>query len=147
MYLSFNHILEVMKNTTYIEKCLEFDVVTYILTFTKRILYLTLRKNRVLLKKGVFYWASKSAILLEKGVFFRPKSAKRGCFSNLGTSVVNVLVGSRGGIPYWRWYSQPVNNPQHMVTQKEIVIRVTLGWCQNDIYGYPDEDSTFIKRA
>ena len=38
MYLSFNHNLEVMKNTTYIEKCLEFDAVTYILTFTKRVL-------------------------------------------------------------------------------------------------------------
>ena len=35
-------------------ECLEFDVVTYILTFTKRVLYLTLRKNRVLLKKGCF---------------------------------------------------------------------------------------------
>ena len=29
----------------------------------------------------------------EKGVgFFRPKSAKRGCFSNLGTSMVYALV-------------------------------------------------------
>ena len=36
MYLSFNYNLEVMKNTTYIEKCLEFDAVTYILTFTKK---------------------------------------------------------------------------------------------------------------
>ena len=36
MYLSLNHNLEVMKNTTYIEKRLEFDAVTYILTFTKR---------------------------------------------------------------------------------------------------------------
>ena len=36
MYLSFNYNLEVMKNTTYIEKRLEFDVVTYILTFTKK---------------------------------------------------------------------------------------------------------------
>ena len=33
MYLSFN---QVMKNTTYIEKCLEFDAVRYILTFTKK---------------------------------------------------------------------------------------------------------------
>ena len=97
MYLSCNHNLEVMKNTTYIEKCREFDVVAYILTFTKRVLYLTLRNNRVLLKKGVFYWTSKSAISVGKGVFFfRPKSAKRGCFSNLGTSVVYALVGSRG---------------------------------------------------
>ena len=38
MYLSFNHNLEVMTNTMYIEKCLEFDAVTYILTFTRRVL-------------------------------------------------------------------------------------------------------------
>ena len=35
MYLGFYNNLEVMKNTTFIEKCLEFDAVTYILTFTK----------------------------------------------------------------------------------------------------------------
>ena len=98
MYLSFNHILEVMKNTTYIEKCLEFDVFTYILTFTKGVLYPTLRKNRVLLEKGVFYWASKS----EKGwVFFVQNPRKRGCFSKLGTSMVYTLVRSRGaGLGY-----------------------------------------------
>ena len=33
-------------------------------------------------------------ISVEKGVFFRPKSTKRGHFSNLGTSVVYALVGS-----------------------------------------------------
>ena len=48
----------------------------------------------------MFHWASKSAISVEKGVFFRPKSAKRGCFSNLGTSVVYALVGSgEPGVP------------------------------------------------
>ena len=36
--LSFKHNLEVMKNTTYIEKCLEFDAVAYILTSTKMVL-------------------------------------------------------------------------------------------------------------
>ena len=37
MYFSFNYDLEVMKNTTYIEKCLQFNAVTYIRTFTKRV--------------------------------------------------------------------------------------------------------------
>ena len=45
--------------------------------------YIT-KKNRVLLKNGVLYWASKSAISVEKGCFFRPKSAKRWCFFTLG---------------------------------------------------------------
>ena len=56
IYSSFNTTLEVMKNTTYIGKCFQFE--TVILTFTKRVLYLTLRKNAFCLK-GVFYWASK----------------------------------------------------------------------------------------
>ena len=38
MYLSFNYNLAVMNNTTHMEKCLEFDAATYILTFTKRLL-------------------------------------------------------------------------------------------------------------
>ena len=44
-----------MKNTAYIEKCLEFDAVTYILTFTKKgtTAYIA-KKSRVLPKKGVF---------------------------------------------------------------------------------------------
>ena len=54
----------------------------------------TKKKCVLLYKNGVFYWASKSPISLEKGVFFRPKSAKRRCFSNLGTSMVYALVGS-----------------------------------------------------
>ena len=47
MYLSFNHNLKVMKNTTYIEKCIEFDAVTYILTITKGYFSLYDEKNRV----------------------------------------------------------------------------------------------------
>ena len=75
MYLSFNYNSKVMKNMTYIEKCLEFDAVTYILTITKR--YLSIYDEKIYdekiafcLKRGVFYWASKSAISVEKGVFF-----------------------------------------------------------------------------
>ena len=49
MYLSFNHNLEVMINTTSVEKCLELDVVTYMYTFTERVLmkaYITEKKSR-----------------------------------------------------------------------------------------------------
>ena len=86
MYLRFYQNLEVMKNTTYKEKCLEFDAVTYIITFTKKgnvaYTYIT-KKNRVFLKKGVFYWASKSAISVEKWVFFS-KIREKGVFFKLG---------------------------------------------------------------
>ena len=46
----------------------------------------------------MFYWTSKSAILVEKGVFFSPRIRKKEVFyfSNLGTSVVYVLVGGAG---------------------------------------------------
>ena len=110
-----------MKNTTYIEKCLEFDAVTYVLTFPKSgtVAYNT-KKNRILLKKGVFYWASKSVISVEKGVcFFRPKYAKKGVFFKLGyergirfgregwgvcvvcVCVGGVGVGGWGGVGGW----------------------------------------------
>ena len=45
--------------------------------------YIT-KKNHVLLKKGVFYWASKSAISVEKGVFFFSKIREKGLFFKLG---------------------------------------------------------------
>ena len=69
-----------MKNTTYIEKCLEFNAVTYILTFTKMV---HLRKNGILLKKkgGGGYFIG------PKNQRFRPKSTKMMRFSNVGTSV------------------------------------------------------------
>ena len=65
--------LEVMKNTTRIEKCLEFN--TVILTFTKMALYLIQGKKRVWLKKGCFIeWFR----LIKE--CFCPKSGKRGVF-------------------------------------------------------------------
>ena len=70
----------------------------------KGILAYITKKLRFAKKKGVFYWASKSTILVEKGVFGRPKSAKRGCVSNLGTSVVYALVGSGG--PGWHFMNK-----------------------------------------
>ena len=80
MYFSFNHNLEVMKNMTYIEKCLEFDAVTYILTFTKNDTLTYITKKSRLFKKGVFYWASKSEISVEKGVFFFVQNPRKGMF-------------------------------------------------------------------
>ena len=80
--MGFNHDLEVMKNMTHIEKCLEFDAVT--LTFTKKVLKLILGKKHVLHKKGVFYLASKSMISVENGaVFFIKNPRKGGVFQTL----------------------------------------------------------------
>ena len=53
MYLSFNHNLKVMKNTTYTEKGIEFDTVTHILTITKGYFSLYDEKIAFCLKRGV----------------------------------------------------------------------------------------------
>ena len=45
-------------------------------------------------KKGCFIGPQNQRFRLKRGCFTRPKSAKRFFFSCLGTSVVNVLVGS-----------------------------------------------------
>ena len=73
-----------MKNTTYIEKCLEFDVVTYILTFTKRVLSLILLKNRLLLKKGCFIGRQNQRFCLKKACFFFVQNPRKGVFFKLG---------------------------------------------------------------
>ena len=70
MYLSFNHNLKVMKNTTYIETCIEFDAVTYILTITKGYYSLYDEKNRVLFKKGCFIEPQNQPFRLKKFFFF-----------------------------------------------------------------------------
>ena len=54
---------------------------------------LILRKNPVLLKEVVLYLASKWVILVEKG-FFCSKFREKGCFLNLGMSMVYTLVGN-----------------------------------------------------
>ena len=65
MYLSFNRNLEVMKNTTYIEKCLEFDACTCILTFAKKgtVAYITKKKGYCSL-----YYEKKSRFAYKRGV-------------------------------------------------------------------------------
>ena len=69
MHFSFNDALEVMKNTTYIEKCIEFD--TVILTFTKNVLYLIYIPTRTAFcLKRVVLLGLKSTISVEKGVLF-----------------------------------------------------------------------------
>ena len=45
-------------------------------------------------KKGCFIGPQNQRFRLKRGCFSRPKSTKMGYFSRLGTSVVNVLVGS-----------------------------------------------------
>ena len=78
MYLSFNHTLEAMKNTTYIDKCLEFD--TVILTFIKKntLSYINItKKNGFCLRKGCFIGPQNELFRLKRGVF-SSKIRKRG---------------------------------------------------------------------
>ena len=71
----------VMKNTMYIENCLEFDTIIPTLS------YIT-KNYRVLLKRGCFIEPQNQRFRLKKVVwFFRPDFAKRVCFPNLGTSM------------------------------------------------------------
>ena len=83
MYLSFNHNLKVMKNTTYIEKCNEFDAVTYILTITKGYFSLYEETNPVLLKKGCFIEPQNQRFRLKKWCFFI-QIREKGVFFKLG---------------------------------------------------------------
>ena len=91
MYLSFNHNLEVMKNTTYI------DVIAYIPTFTKRVLYLTLRKNRVLLKKGCFIGRQNQRFRSKKGCFYLQNPRKGGVFQTWVRACYTLWSGVGGG--------------------------------------------------
>ena len=121
MYLSFNHNLEVMKNTTYIEKCLEFDAVTYILTFMKKgYCSLYCEKIAFCLKRGVILGASKSAISVEKRVFFRPKSAKRRCFSTKSWGVREFGGGGGGGgiFVIGSWHFDNFRYRQYVISTK-----------------------------
>ena len=76
MYLGFNHTLEVMKNTMYMEKCLQFD--TVILTFIK---FLSYSKKRVLLwKRGVYLGLKISDCGWKRGVYYSSKIREKGVF-------------------------------------------------------------------
>ena len=78
MFKWFCTNVKVMKNTTYIEKCIEFDAVTYILTITKGYFSLYDEKNRVLLKKGCFIEPQNQRFRLKKGCFFSSKIRQKG---------------------------------------------------------------------
>ena len=86
MYLSFNHNLKVMKNTTYIEKFIEFDAVTYIFTITKG--YFSLYHEKI-------------AFCFKKGCFIEPQNQwfrlKKGCFSAQIPRKGGVCGGGGGG--------------------------------------------------
>ena len=47
---------------------------------------------------NLFIGSQNQRFRLKRGCFFRPKSAKRGCFSNLVTSVVDALLWSGVGV-------------------------------------------------
>ena len=81
MYLSFNHNLEVMENTTYIEKCLEFDAELYSHFHKKNgtVVYITKKSRFFFLKKGVLLCLKINDFGWKRGIF-RPNSAKKGVF-------------------------------------------------------------------
>ena len=79
---SLSHTLEVMKNTTYIEKSPEFEKLSSL--SQQRYFTLYNEKTSFALKKGVFHWASKSAISIEKGVHFSSGILEKGVFFKLG---------------------------------------------------------------
>ena len=83
MYLSFNHNLKVMENTTHIEKCIEFDAVTYILTITKGYFSLYDEKIAFCLKRGVLLSLKISDFDWKRGVF-SSKIREKGVFFKLG---------------------------------------------------------------
>ena len=80
MYLNFNHNLEVTKNTTYIEKCLDYNS-----HFHKKG-YFSLNYENIAfcLKKGCFIGPQNQRFQLKKGCFFCVKFTKRGVFIKLG---------------------------------------------------------------
>ena len=71
------------KNTTYIENVLSLKQL-FLLSQKGTLSYITKNKKRVLLKKGMFYWASKSAISVEKEGFFSSKIREKEVFFILG---------------------------------------------------------------
>ena len=83
MYLRFNHDLEVMKNTTYIEKCLEFDAIIYIIIFTKMYCSLYYDKIAFCLRRGVLLGLKISDFGCKRGVFLF-KIREKGVFFKLG---------------------------------------------------------------
>ena len=107
-HLFIPHVWSVMhkcsdKNTAVIEKCLS---LIYLFSLSKKDILSYITKQLILLKKcvcvcvcvcggggGRFIGPQEQWFRLKKGCLFRPKSAKGGYFSNLGTSMVYALVG------------------------------------------------------
>ena len=108
MHLSFNHNLEVMKNTTYLKNVLSL-IQLHIFSLSQKG-YFSLyykKKSRFAWKRGVSL-GLKISDFGWKRVFFRPKSAKKGCFSDLGRSMVYALGvfhwASKPAIWWWWWW-------------------------------------------
>ena len=107
MYLSFNHNLEVMKNTTYLENV--FSLMQWHIFSLSQIGYFSLYHEKIAfcLKRGVFLgleigWFFFSYEIREKGVFFK-HGHERGI--RFGQESVCVCVGwewGGGGGVQWR---------------------------------------------
>ena len=75
-----------MKNTTYIETCLEFDTVIHF--HKKGTVSYTTKKKALCLKRGCFIGPQNQRFCLKKGCFFVQNPRKGGVFSNLATSML-----------------------------------------------------------
>ena len=104
MYLSFNHHLKVVKYTTYIEKCIELDAVTYILTITKGYFSLCYEKIVFCLKRGVLL-SLKISDFGWKRTFLSSKNSEKGVFFKLWYER-GIRFGREGG----GWVTHPYHN-------------------------------------
>ena len=94
MHLSFIHNLEAMKYTPYIEKCFEFDAVTYILTFTKR--YFSLHHEKFA------FWFKKGCLIRPQNQRFRLKKGWGFFSSQIREKVFLIKLGYERGIGFGR---------------------------------------------
>ena len=85
--------LDILKNTKYTEK-----MFVRLISLSQKGYFILYNEDKIAFcfKKGCFIALQKQRFRLKNGCFPRPESAKRVYFSSLGTSVVYILVGSRG---------------------------------------------------
>ena len=91
----FRHLFQIRRNENYYVHGKMFATINFV---SQKGFFILNNENKIAFyfKKGCFIGRQNQRFCLKKGYFSRPESAKRGCFSSLGTSVVNALVGSGG---------------------------------------------------
>ena len=105
------------ENTTFMRDV--FSLMQLLSLSLKRVLHPILRKNRALLLKGAFYWASKPAISVEEGVLVSSKIHGKGVF---------ILTWVRAWYTLW----SGVQNKQDCFLQKEARVCVSNAFVLED---------------